>query len=434
MLAILCAAAILHATPAVAADRLDVGERLKLAEVLWAGDSTRARRQRAVAQLRYASLAISRGDRSAACRRLDLAIAALEGRAPQVEDAVSLRFEPPYCEPSESGRLLIGWAYPTSGKPVRVSMGGRSVTVRPGERRSISVAASALNPDYARDPEAGVLVPVQVGANRRSAFLSVVKHFQRRLGALRDAANLCAKAIARMVTGRLGRGLEFDEPLIEPLFLAEELESGEASLASLEQLPSARQGSTVLRAAFPPKLEGSPTVVIALPDAGGSENTFFESCGRGAAMREALRRGWAFVGVADGETAAADALEWLRKVRGVEPERVFLIGRGKGADLALRAAALNPKAPAVALFAPDEGVLPVGSEEIAIFLAVGKQDAPERCMAARALAAKLQGAPTFQFRQLEPCEHLMVVGEAAGDAYRFLDAQAQAQGAGARGR
>jgi len=401
---------------------MDMGERLKLVDVLWQSTPSKARREEAVTHLSGATMASLQQKLSAACRELDGAIAALEGRDASAADAIRARFDPPYCEPTGKAKLVFDWVYePKRIGATRIEVSGKKLSLKVGETKVIYLDPKSLHPELARDPEAAVLVPINIGKNKRGAQLSVVRDFGKRLKALQTNADPTVRELAVLADKLATSQADYDLPAIAPLFAGEQILEG---TNSANEVLVGREGKTALRAAFPEKLEGKPTVVIALHGATGSEHMFFEAYGRGIAVREATKRGWVFISPRAGLTAIEDSLSWLNKTRGIKAERVFLIGHSMGAGISLQYK--GPKPTGLALFAPAARDIAGELDGLPVYMATGKQDAFSP--SSKSLSEKLAKGRRFESKVYDPCEHLMVVAEGVPDAYRFFDSIVGDQG------
>ncbi len=422
ILSALAAVSLAQTQPALVAGRFELAERLKRLDVAWIGTKDAERRRAAIAPINDAVANFFRGRNSEAAQALDTAVATLEGRRLRPADAINVRPEFPISEPGATLTLKITWAYrPSSVLPVRVGISSQEIEVRPGQATTMKVNPWLVNPELRGSQEVGYLMPIAVGQDTRYTYVSFVRGLGERLQKLSGSANPVVADLANAVRGYQSNPatMETELPLVQWVFQAEALEEGKAQPADLDQVYFARQGSTVLRAAFPKQRPNGPmNVVIALHGAGGSENMFFESYGRGAAVSEALKRGWAFVSPRAGARSIDDSLDWLTSVRGVKLGKVFVMGHSMGAGLA---AGASPKVrpTAYALFAPAAARLGPMAGELPVFLAVGKQEA--MAMMAGTIAKDNSGRSGFVFREYDPCEHLMIVADAVSDAYRFFD-------------
>ncbi len=408
--------------PSTVAGRFEMGERLRQLDVAWLTTPDKAKRSEAVPKISSATMAFFANRASDACRSLDEAVAALEGRQPRIEDALNFRFTPPVVEPGATARLVVSWAYlPPGATPISVVAGTRSGTIQPGQGLTIELDTPGLNPESARDPEAGVLVPIQAGESRRSAFLSIIKSFDKRLASLRNSDLPAARDLTEPIDRAMSGDAELDIPVIQYLDLGEQLNSRRRTVRDFEQVPYAKQGSTVLRAAVPTSIKSDATVVVAVHGAGGSENMFFEAYGRGMAMQEALKRGWVFLSPRAGSTCIRDSLDWLSRVRGINTARLFVLGHSLGATAALNSGKSNPKPSGIALFAPAASSIPADLQGVPIFLAVGKQESPTLIGMIAGLEKEIVSHSNCQFKEYDPCEHIMVVANGSKDAFSFFD-------------
>ena len=404
------------------AGRYELAERMRRVEVAWMATADTNRRRAATDHISKATTSFFTGRGSEACEALDEALAKLEGRRVRSTDAMNIRTDKPFCEPGATVPLRITWAYRTSSViPVRVAVGTGGIDVRPGSGGSLNVNPWVVNPELRQNREVGYLMPIRVGNDQRYVYLSFVRRIGDRLEKLKGSNTPFVSDMAKLLDGyQQGPGtLETELPLVQYLFTAEAVEEGKTRVGELDQVYFAKQGSTSLRAAFPKKKSDGPMdVVIALHGAGGSENMFFELYGRGLAVSEALKRGWAFVAPRAGPTAVDDTLIWLRQTRGQALGKVFLLGHSMGGGTAL-AGSYNVKPGAIATFAPAAAAIGDSLSGVPIYVAVGRADMLHASVAA--LAAANQGRAGFVFEELDPCEHLMVVADALPAAFKFFD-------------
>lgn len=413
---------LLGQTPATAG-RYEMGERLKDLDQAWMSTPDKARRAAAVPKITLAVTAFFSSKAANACKALDEATAVLLGRAISAEDAITLRFEPPFVEPRTAAKLKVGWAYsPTPSRAVRLQVGRQSVVATPGRELTIEVRPEQLNPEILQNPEVGYLMPVQVGAEQRSVFLSIIKKPKERLAALKNTKQPEALAIVEFLQRAFESpdSLETDVPIIQFLFTAELLDEGRLRLDRADSMPFVKHKDTIFRANFPRQVRGPLTVVIGLHGAGGSENMFFDAYGRGSAVTEAVKRNWAFISPRASATATEDVIDWIKTRRKQPIERVFILGHSMGGGMALNTGGLTPKPSALAIFAPAARAIPPALDGVPVFVSIGKQD----FMAAgvRTFAQQLTGRKGSMFEEIDPCEHLMIVGDSIPQAYRFFDA------------
>lgn len=400
----------------------DVSERLRELDRAWVETADRSRRLLAIPKINEAATALTAAKPTEACRFLDEARAALLGRSSIQEDAISLRFDPPFVEPKMPARLRIGWAYvPAGNRTVRVQVGRQSVVATPGRELTIEVRPEQINPELIYNPEIGYLLPVQVGPDQRSVFLSIIKKPKDRLASLQSTKQPEAKSIVDFLTSvfETSDSLESDVPIIQYLFTAELLDEGRLRLDRADNLPFVKHNNTAFRATFPRQVRGPLTVVVALHGPAGSENLFFEGYGQGAAVTEAVKRNWAFVAPRTSATAIADVMDWIKNRRKQPVERLFIMGHSGGGQLALEAGSLAPKPYAVAAFAPSLQTLPASFGETPVFISVGKQD--PSAPGVRALGQRIAQRRGSVFEEMDACEHLMVAAGSIPRAYRFFD-------------
>ena len=419
-------AALAMASNAQAAPRnFEIGERLRELDQTWVSITNKVRRSAAIPKITTALQSLMSRGAGESCRAIDEATAALLGRDPIPEDALTLRFDPPIVEPRSAAKLRISWSYrPANERSVRIQVGRQSVVALPGRDLVIEVRPENLNPEILQNPEVGYLMPVLVGAEQRNVFLSIVKRPADRLNYLKNTKQPEALGLARFIQKVLADpdSMEWDVPIIQYLFTAELLDEGRLRLDRADTLPLVSHNKTSFRATFPRQVRGPLTLVIGLPGEGASEATFFESYGKGRAVTEALKRNWAFVSPRASATAVEDVLDWIRTRRKQPIRQVFVIGHSDGADVALNTGGIQPKPRAIAAFAPILRVLPEGLEGIPLFVSVGKQDSIAGEL--RSMSQGIQSRKNGRFEEYDPCEHLMVVGESLPSAYKFFDSVA----------
>lgn len=417
----LAASLLLAALAQPQATRFDLGERLKLMEEAWR-EAPAASRRAAVPAISRSVAAFFTQQTGAAAKGLDEAVASLEGRSPRPEDALTIRFIPPYVSPAGKARASITWAYPVeSTKPVEVTVGSAKVKVTPGTNAFLEVSAESVSPAGDSEQEVGVLVSVQAGESARGAYLTLVDNLPSRVDALAKSEDPRVKALASLLTRLMSSQSEQDMPILESLNLAEKLQAKAVSPTDVRHWPIAQEGSTLLRASIPAELPEKPVLVIALHGAGGSENLFFDGYGRGQAVGLAQKRGWALVAPRASATGAADALAWFTKTTGKTPGRIVIMGHSMGGAMALMTGRLPIKPSAVVLFAPASGRVPAELEGVPMFLSVGKQEMMMLAGSAQQLQRQLEGKPHFKYKVVDPCEHLMIVADALPAAYEWLD-------------
>lgn len=394
------------------AGRYEMGQRLKLLESQWLVTKDAAKRAEAVKHVSSAVSAFFTMRTSDACRALDSARAALEGRQPSAADAVALRPSKRVFAPGETATILQFWAYEAPDEALTIRIKDSSFTVARGETKSITISPHDL-PEEDRDVE----IEARVGNGKQVVQFSIVREFESRLEKLRNSASPMARDLAEGIAAASKEQAETFLPIARLLKQAEDLDAGRLAPRDIEEVLYAKQASTVLRAWVPKSAPKEATVVVALHGAGGSENLFFEGYGAGLGVQEAKKRGWVFLSPRATPSATRDALKWLEEVRGIRAMNLFVMGHSMGGSLALGTGDLNPTA--VVLFAPAARSIPENLSRTPIFLAVGKQEMMMLRTGALALAEAVQ--KRGEFKEYDPCEHLMIVAEALPDAYRFFD-------------
>ena len=161
----------------------------------------------------------------------------------------------------------------------------------------------------------------------------------------------------------------------------------------------------------------------------GSENLFFDGYGNGIIPRLATERGWIVVatrvsGPLSSEPApdVVGILNELSKRYPIDPKRVYLLGHSLGAAHAVQLAQKHPgKFAAIAALSGGAGVTtPEAIKDLPIFVGCGKLDFA--LPAAKSLHKSLEDAKAkVTFKEYEDIEHFLIVREAAGDVFRFLD-------------
>jgi len=405
--------------------RFETTERMKELDAAWVAVPDKGKRMAAVPKIVSGVSALISGDNAEACRSFDEAHDALFEHSTAEAEAISLRFDPPFAEPHALAQLHVTWAYiPRETQPVRISVGSQVVLASPGRSLTISVRPESVVPELAQSPESGVLVPVAVGDESRTAYLSVVKGLRARTNALISAKSPEARTLAQTVLAIAdGAPPESDVPVIQMLFTAELLEEGRTTLGQLAEVPLVKQGATSFRIAFPRavlrKIGVPVNVVIALNGAGGFDGEFFDADGQGSAVKMAIDRGWVFASPRPSPRAAADVLEWIRSNRKLKIGKVFIIGHSTGAATALGSLdSLTPRPTALALFSPSSNGATLSFPSLPIYWGVGKQDA---MLSMRMTHPQTNGRHDSVFQEFDACEHLMTVADGAGDAYKFFD-------------
>jgi hypothetical protein len=376
------------------ADRYDLGVRLKRVELAWVQNEDPAKRRAAVPLITQSVTAFFSGSYGTACQALDKATGALTGRSPSAEDAVTAR--------RMGDQVVLDFAYEPAGFPARI---GKYNLEAMGQQRFLSLAEAKEN--------LAQFAPL--------LDLETPKDLDARQQRLRESGSGTGKAIASLIDGALAGKSESDVRLNELLEFAENSLKDPKYRPSSGEYPLVVSGRSRIRAWLPKSLRADTPVVIALHGAGGSENLFFEGYGGGMAVRLAKDRNWAFLSPSSSPTACKDSLDWVTEQMGSSPKTVFVIGHSMGGGLALSTAgSVGPKA--VAVFAPAGRSRGAGLESTPLWVGVGKQEIMMLAGNARALKSSVQ-----EYREYDPCEHLMIVACGLPDAYKFLDSHLNRQ-------
>ncbi|BBO24733.1 MAG: hypothetical protein AMXMBFR19_11680 [Chthonomonadaceae bacterium] len=421
---------VAHQASAIQATALDVGERLRAIDVLWAETPALDRRIAASPLIQEGVVFAGAGRNSEACEFLDKAAAELSGGEVSAGDAVTLRFSSPVVEPGKSAELKLGWAYlPSKPDAVSVAVAGRTVQLLPGRSVTVEVNPAWGEPDLALTPEIGYAVPTTVGTKSRTAYLTILKGGRQRIDTLSRATDPQARDLGLELQRLLAEPLTWthETPILDWVYVGEQLDQGRKKLSELARLPFARHKQTVFRAEFPRQARGKTpppdpqVVLIAVPGPTGGESSFFESYGRGRVALEAERRGWVFVSVRSSPSALEDALEWLQQVRGIRIRHLVVMGHGQGAGVALSAASLPIKPAAAAILAPNQASFLREWIELPLYLSVGLGDGGRLRASVESLAREIGERPDFRFDQIPNCEHFTVVAESIPAVFEFFD-------------
>lgn len=411
--------------------RYELAERLKRLDVAWLNCEKLDLKRSSIPSITDGVSAYFTGRNQEAARALDEATAELESRNLRASDALSIRSDSPFYEPGASVTLKLSWTYrPDSVIPVRIGSGSKFIDLRPGSNGTLVVNPSESNAELRMNQEVGYLLPVRVGEDTRFIYLSFVRNYRSRISALTRSDNSFGRSNGDLLTKFSSdpRAQEVELPLIQYLFTAEYIAEGKQKLADLEQIYYGIHGATTFRALLPRSVKGKTgegvNVVIAVHGAGGSENMFFESYGRGEAVTEAMKRKWVFISPRAGSTAINDCLAWITGPRGLKIDRLFLLGHSMGAGIVLSAKpSMTPAA--VAALAPAGAKVSDEIKPAPLFLAVGKEELPPIIAAAASIANLYESRTDLERKVYEPCEHLMIGAEAIPDVFAFFDRYAK---------
>lgn len=409
------------------AGRYELAERLKRMDVAWLTCKHVERKRQAIEDIGEGVTGFFSGKYAQAAEALDRAVAKLEGRNSRSSDALSIRCDSPFYEPGASVTLKLTWTYqPNSVVPVRIGSGSRFIDLKPGKDGTLVVNPSESNPELRQNQEVGYLLPVRAGEDTRFVYLSFVRKYRSRIEQLARSEDAFGRATGQLLQKYLSdsRAQEVELPLIQVLFSGENVAEQKQKLADQEQVYYAVHKSTTFRAQFPRDLKGKTgetvNVVIAAHGAGGSENMFFESYGRGEAVTESLKRKWVIIAPRTGASAIDDTIDWLTSVRGLKVGKLFLLGHSMGGGLVLTAEP-KTKVSAIAALAPAAMKLSETAKTSPLFVGVGKQEMAMLQNAVGNIVKQSESRPDFQFKEYDPCEHLMIGAEAIPDAFKFFD-------------
>lgn len=392
--------------------RYEMGWRLRQLDAAWIESGSAERRMAATTPITAAVTQFFGGQTSAASAALDRAVDELRGR-PVNTSGVTVRGWPPIVQPDGTVRLLVRRDY-NQDATLSVRIQRTTIRLAPRAQKLIRLPARDL--------------PLR-GSNRRVRWwvdgregppvaVADLPNFNVRMQALEASQDRKVVAIRRAISRSLAPDTELVMDIGSLLAEAEQLASGQKTLRDLTEIRAAETANgTPLRASIPPRLSSPLTVVVALHGAGGSENLFYEGYGSGRAVSEARRRGWVFLSPRSAPGAVKGSLDWLSDEVGIRPARVVVMGHSMGGGLALRST--DPRPDALVLFAPAAAAVPVRLRQVPIYLAVGEQELGMLRSGIRSLGTGLQ-APSV-YRTYPRCEHLMIVADAAPDAFRWLD-------------
>lgn len=418
--------------PQAQATPYDVQERLQRFEVAWQMTADKTKRKASLQKMPNMPHELITSNFGAICQKLDAAVDALQGSEPRSARAVSIRCLPAVIAPGQKATVVASWAYVTeSTKPVRVSVGGTSVTLEPGKSRSfsVSVVPPGGSADAANQKEFGLLLSASTDGLARNAYVSVVQRAKDRVAAIEKSPIHTVRTLAKRLQQVLEQpeSVEIDLPFQDYLQLAEGMNQNSTPLWSLQDIPMASHESSVFRVWLPKEVcvepSGAPEInlVVAFSGPLGSEFSFFESYGRGSAAKEAMKRNWGFVGVRSGDRSAAHVLDWILSERKLKIKNLFVIGYSSGGPYALELMSLSRKPNGTALFAPAMQSFPKEWLNQPIFYTVGSQEVGSILRNAQDIGRIYSTEPRFRFQEIDVCNHVTVPMESMAGAYEFFD-------------
>jgi hypothetical protein len=170
-------------------------------------------------------------------------------------------------------------------------------------------------------------------------------------------------------------------------------------------------------------------VVVAMHDANGSENQFFDTFGNGHIVTECRKRGWMLVaprsaiGFGSDNTPVPAVLDELARRYPLDLKRVFIVGQTMGATQALELAEQHPdRFAAVAALGGGRVLNAKAVARLPLFVGVGEQDGFQ-LKTARELGKELKdaGAKKLIYKEYPDIEHIVVVRQALPDVFEMFD-------------
>jgi predicted esterase len=444
-----------HAQPG----HYDLGQRLRAFELAWDQTNDPAARRRALPVLKTVVPLLFAGQHPSAARAFDqsrlLWQSATETMAEQ-RWAASLVVRP-------SARLLDPADGPLSvevvsyydaqvPRPERAKL--RWQIARPGGGGTAVKEEMILNlptrssQSIADLPEGDHVIRAEIVVDGRTLArhehaLSIVPRLKERLRAVRAAAvgdaqtteRLTLKSLSKLLAGlAAGQDYETALPAARLLVEAEALAGGAERYYGSKRpgqfwltLPAGQDAAPV-RLFVPKGLKADKPVplVVALHDAGCTENYFFDGYGCGATARQCKDRGWLMVATRAGgfgqAPPVADVVDELARLYPVDRRRVYLIGHSMGATHAVEAAQTSPgRFAAIAALGGGGNVRrPDAIKGLPVFVGVGGEDFALGW--ARGLAKALADAgAAVTAKEYPDVEHIMVVQEALKEVFAFFE-------------
>lgn len=286
--------------------------------------------------------------------------------------------------------------------------------------------------------------------SNRTVAVSIVEHRDARLVALDEAiAKLPEKArrVERLTLRMLGVLLyslahtspgDRDYPAARLLAEAEKVAAlasrgeryyGPAHTGQFWLALEIAKVPTNVRVMVPKRIESAKptTLVVALPAAPYSENTFFDIYGAGQIATLCEERNWLLVsprqtGAVDfGEIASL--VDAIAEIYPVDRSHVFLVGHSQGAGFAVEAAKAAPtKFRGVAALAHGFAVKEVSAlKDVPLFIGAGDHD--EFRTNAKQVVDDLRaaGSKVATFKLYPNCERLMICADALPDVFEWFD-------------
>jgi predicted peptidase len=447
-----------------AAQRFELGQRLRAVEAAWDAQTDAAARKRAAFLLKNAVTKFFSAQPGDAARALDNARFMLQAgdATPEKIWAESLYLKPESrlfdtaatSLPFALERLYTVPSALPEGAQLRVELGVPNRKAFPSWQGEVKDAPTAAALPLRGIPEGDYILHTAITLQGKllavsDQTVSFAARLAPRVAQLRKDADL-------LPAGTDAKTAQFLAGLLEKLASKETLETNFPASRLLAQAESvvaaAKQKRTALgggragqfwlslfldeQDALPSRLAvpeaakaGQPLpLVIALHGAGGSENLFFDGYGRGAVAKLALQRGWL---VAAPRNIGSDAarlqlfIDALAKLYPVDRNKIFLVGHSMGAAQSVALASNMPgKLAGVALL--GGGGRPRGYDneqfkKLPFFIGIGTEDFAFGGAKTLNTAFGQIGVEQVNYREYDDVEHLAIVQVALPDVFAFFD-------------
>jgi predicted esterase len=447
-----------------AAQRFELGQRLRAVEAAWEANTDALARKRASFLLKGAVAKFFGAQPGEAARALDNArFMLIKGdTTPDKIRAESLYLKPESRLLDAAANALpftldqlytVPTALPEDAQ-LRVELGLPNRKPLPTWQGAIKDLPQTDALTLRAVPEGDYILHTALTANGQllavsDQTVSFVARLAPRLAQLKkDAALLPAGTNAKTLEYLLGmlEKLARKETLETNFPAAQLLQQAEAIIAAAKQKRSAlgggRPGQFWLslwldeKDSIPTRINAPDTaktlqplpLVIALHGAGGSENLFFDGYGRGAAGKLAAQRGWL---VAAPRNIGSDAarlqlfIESLAKLYPVDRNKIFLVGHSMGAMQAVALASNMPgKLAGVALLGGGGRARGYDNEDfkkLPFFIGIGAEDFALGGAKTLQAAFGQIGMERVDYREYDDVEHLAIVQVALPDVFAFFD-------------
>jgi predicted esterase len=446
-----------------AAQRFELGQRLRALEAAWDANPASEARRPATVLLRSAVAKFFGAQPGDAARALDQARFVLQGEAtPAKLWAESLYLKPDSrlfdttatSLPVALDKLYaVPYALP-AGAQLRVELGVPGRTPVPAWQGGVKDTPLNAAIPLKAIPEGDYILHAVVAVNGvrlavSDQTVSFVANLPARLAQLKQTS-------AALPAGTDAKTAQFLYDLLDKLAAKTTLETNFPAFKLLQQVEgivaAAKQKRSALggkragqfwlslwlddKDSVPARVQapdaaqaGQPLpLVIALHGAGGSENLFFDGYGRGAVAKLAAQRGWL---VAAPRNFGSDAarlqlfVEALAKLYPIDRQRIFLVGHSLGGVQAVALASNLPDKIAGLAVLGGGGRLRGYDDErllkLPFFIGAGADDFG--LGAAKSLRAALEqnSFAKVVYREYPDTEHLTVVQVALPEVFAFFD-------------